>query len=61
MSQCFPQVICEITGHELPCSVPAIEAYMNGKKYKQLTNNGACRLSSLAEYKDYLIPSKKNK
>ena len=55
------QVLCTITGHEMPCNVAAIKAYMNGKKYKQLTRNGTCNLSIVADYMKYLVPSKTGK
>jgi hypothetical protein len=28
------QVVCQVTSHEMPCTMKAVEMYINGKKYK---------------------------
>lgn len=55
------KVICSITGHELPCNITSLESYISGKKYKQITKDGTCNLAKIAEFQEYLIPSKKGK
>ncbi|KAH0615371.1 hypothetical protein JD844_004553 [Phrynosoma platyrhinos] len=34
------RVRCELTGHELPCRLPALRAYTEGKKYRRLIAKG---------------------
>lgn len=43
------RVRCILTGHEVPCKVPAIIQYLNGKKYKRITKD----LEKSFNYSDY--------
>lgn len=51
------KVRCELTGHEMPCTVQAIEAYINGKRFQRLSSSKP-KLDPIV-FKDFLVLSNK--
>ncbi|XP_060613103.2 surfeit locus protein 2 [Anolis sagrei] len=49
------RVRCALSGHELPLSLPALEAYVAGKKYRRLR---ARREADLGPHAQHLVPSR---
>ncbi|XP_060126909.1 uncharacterized protein LOC118081299 [Zootoca vivipara] len=52
------KVRCALTGHELPCRLPELQAYTNGKKYSRLVQ--AAGALDYGEYGPHIVPSTKN-
>ncbi|NXI96574.1 SURF2 protein, partial [Psophia crepitans] len=52
------QVRCRLTGHELPCRLPELQAYTNGRKYQRLVK--AAREFDYGEFEPHIVPSTKN-
>lgn len=52
------QVRCTLTGHELPCQLPELQAFTAGKKYLRLSK--APGVSDYSEYEPHIVPSTKN-
>nr|XP_028576347.1 surfeit locus protein 2-like [Podarcis muralis] len=52
------RVRCALTGHELPCRLPELQAYTNGKKYSRLVR--AAGALDYGEYGPHIVPSTKN-
>ncbi|XP_062816320.1 surfeit locus protein 2 [Anolis carolinensis] len=48
------RVRCALTGHELPLHLPALEAYVAGKKYRRLRG----READLGPHAKHLVPSR---
>lgn len=53
-----PQVRCELTGHELPCRLPELQAYTSGKRYLRLS--GTPGAFNYSDYEPHIVPSTKN-
>ncbi|NWX17359.1 SURF2 protein, partial [Aegotheles bennettii] len=53
-----PQVRCRLTGHELPCRLPELQAFTNGKKYRRLARTA--RDFDYGEFEPHIVPSTKN-
>ncbi|KAM4664800.1 surfeit locus protein 2 isoform 2-T2 [Discoglossus pictus] len=53
------KIRCSLTGHELPCRLPELISFTNGKKYKRLTKTTTSTIdySNLAPH---IVPSTKN-
>lgn len=49
---------CALTGHELPCRLPALQLYTRGKKYRRLVR--AAPAFDYAELEPHIVPSTKN-
>uniref|UniRef100_A0A8C8R598 Surfeit 2 n=1 Tax=Pelusios castaneus TaxID=367368 RepID=A0A8C8R598_9SAUR len=52
------KVRCRLTGHELPCRMPELQAYTNGKKYLRLVKTA--RAFDYSEFEPHIVPSTKN-
>ncbi|XP_059266399.1 surfeit locus protein 2 isoform X1 [Mustela nigripes] len=52
------KVKCALTGHELPCRLPALQLYTRGKKYRRLVR--AAPAFDYAELEPHIVPSTKN-
>ncbi|XP_061460342.1 surfeit locus protein 2 [Rhineura floridana] len=52
------KVRCTLTGHEVPCRLPDLQAYTSGKKYLRLIK--APGVLDYSEYKPHIVPSTKN-
>uniref|UniRef100_A0A8D0HA60 Surfeit 2 n=1 Tax=Sphenodon punctatus TaxID=8508 RepID=A0A8D0HA60_SPHPU len=52
------KVRCRLTGHELPCRMPELEAYTQGKKYLRLIK--APGVLDYSEFEPHVVPSTKN-
>ncbi|KAM7144209.1 surfeit locus protein 2 isoform 1-T1 [Macrochelys suwanniensis] len=52
------QVKCRLTGHELPCRMPELQAYTRGKKYLRLIKTA--RAFDYSEFEPHIVPSTKN-
>ena len=55
------QVRCKLTGHELPPRLSALETYTKGKKYQRLIKDIPNESPDFEEFKDFLVPSEKNR
>ncbi|CAD5119261.1 DgyrCDS7890 [Dimorphilus gyrociliatus] len=51
------RIKCNLSGHEMPPNIAAVEAYMKGKKYKKLI--AAAQMQIPKEFEDHLEPSTK--
>ncbi|XP_075042242.1 surfeit locus protein 2 [Mixophyes fleayi] len=47
-----------ITGHELPCRLPELQSFTEGKKYKQLSKVSA--MFDYSTFEPHIVPSTKN-
>ncbi|XP_008842127.1 surfeit locus protein 2 [Nannospalax galili] len=52
------KVRCSLTGHELPCRLPDLQVYTQGKKYQRLVQ--VCPAFDYAEFEPHVVPSTKN-
>ncbi|CAM5109509.1 unnamed protein product [Natator depressus] len=52
------KVKCRLTGHELPCRMPELQAYTSGKKYLRLIKTA--RAFDYSEFEPHIVPSTKN-
>ncbi|XP_074871226.1 surfeit locus protein 2 [Carettochelys insculpta] len=52
------KVRCRLTGHELPCRMPELQAYTSGKKYLRLIKTA--RAFDYSEFEPHIVPSTKN-
>ncbi|XP_066466885.1 surfeit locus protein 2 [Tiliqua scincoides] len=52
------KVRCTLTGHELPCRLPELQAYTTGKKYLRLSKTPG--VLDYSEYEPHIVPSTKN-
>ncbi|TFK02759.1 calsyntenin-3 [Platysternon megacephalum] len=52
------KVKCRLTGHELPCRMPELQAYTSGKKYLRLIKTA--RAFDYSEFEPHVVPSTKN-
>ncbi|NXS51982.1 SURF2 protein, partial [Brachypteracias leptosomus] len=52
------KVRCRLTGHELPCRLPELRAYTDGKKYQRLVKTA--REFDYAKFEPHIVPSTKN-
>ncbi|KAL7980942.1 hypothetical protein Chor_002096, partial [Crotalus horridus] len=52
------KVRCTLTGHELPCRLPELQAFTAGKKYLRLSK--APGVLDYSEYEPHIVPSTKN-
>uniref|UniRef100_A0A8D0DN18 Surfeit 2 n=1 Tax=Salvator merianae TaxID=96440 RepID=A0A8D0DN18_SALMN len=52
------KVRCTLTGHELPCRLPELQAYTTGKKYLRLSKVSG--VLDYSEYEPHIVPSTKN-
>ncbi|OXB76309.1 UNVERIFIED_CONTAM: hypothetical protein H355_006720 [Colinus virginianus] len=52
------KVRCRLTGHELPCRLPELRAYTDGKKYRRLIK--ASREFDYGAFEPHIVPSTKN-
>ncbi|XP_015743416.1 surfeit locus protein 2, partial [Python bivittatus] len=52
------QVRCTLTGHELPCRLPELQAFTAGKKYLRLSKVPG--VLDYSEYEPHIVPSTKN-
>ncbi|KAJ6651843.1 hypothetical protein lerEdw1_016439 [Lerista edwardsae] len=52
------KVRCSLTGHELPCRLPELQAYTSGKKYLRLSKTPG--VLDYSEYEPHIVPSTKN-
>ncbi|XP_037347296.1 surfeit locus protein 2 [Talpa occidentalis] len=52
------QVRCALTGHELPCRLPALQVYTRGKKYRRLARTDPA--FDYAAFEPHIVPSTKN-
>ncbi|KAF7241038.1 Surfeit locus protein 2 [Varanus komodoensis] len=52
------KVRCTLTGHELPCRLPELQAYTSGKKYLRLSK--APGVLDYSEFEPHIVPSTKN-
>ncbi|KYO23349.1 surfeit locus protein 2 [Alligator mississippiensis] len=52
------RVRCELTGHELPCRLPELQAYTSGKRYLRLS--GTPGAFNYSDYEPHIVPSTKN-
>ncbi|XP_006863891.1 PREDICTED: surfeit locus protein 2 [Chrysochloris asiatica] len=52
------RVTCSLTGHELPCRLPALQLYTRGRKYQRLVS--AAPAFDYAEFEPHIVPSTKN-
>ena len=59
---CFEKIICEWSGHEMPAKVEAVLVYVNGNKYKTLSQ-AKINNDDLKKYSEFLItkPKQRNK
>ncbi|KFP95681.1 Surfeit locus protein 2, partial [Leptosomus discolor] len=51
-------VRCRLTGHEMPCRLPELQAYTNGKKYQRLIKTA--REFDYGKFEPHIVPSTKN-
>ena len=52
---------CKLTGHELPARISDLENYTRGKKYQRLVKDVPETYPGFEEYKEFLVPSRKNR
>ncbi|XP_057576959.1 surfeit locus protein 2 isoform X2 [Hippopotamus amphibius kiboko] len=52
------KVRCALTGHELPCRLPELQAYTRGKKYRRLAR--AAPAFDYAAFEPHVVPSTKS-
>uniref|UniRef100_A0A670YBI4 Surfeit 2 n=1 Tax=Pseudonaja textilis TaxID=8673 RepID=A0A670YBI4_PSETE len=52
------QVRCTLTGHELPCRLPELQAFTAGKRYLRLSKTS--EVLDYSEYEPHIVPSTKN-
>ncbi|NXJ16406.1 SURF2 protein, partial [Odontophorus gujanensis] len=52
------QVRCRLTGHELPCRLPELRAYTDGKKYRRLIKTS--REFDYGAFEPHIVASTKN-
>ncbi|KAM9370825.1 surfeit locus protein 2 [Phaethornis superciliosus] len=52
------KVRCRLTGHELPCRLPELRAYTEGKRYRRLVQTG--REFDYGKFEPHIVPSTKN-
>ncbi|XP_034260253.1 surfeit locus protein 2 [Pantherophis guttatus] len=52
------KVRCMLTGHELPCRLPELQAFTAGKKYLRMSKTSA--VLDYSEYEPHIVPSTKN-
>ncbi|XP_026542492.1 surfeit locus protein 2 [Notechis scutatus] len=52
------KVRCTLTGHELPCRLPELQAFTAGKRYLRLSKTS--EVLDYSEYEPHIVPSTKN-
>lgn len=52
------QIRCMLTGHELPCRLPELQAFTAGKKYLRMSKTSG--VLDYSEYEPHIVPSTKN-
>ncbi|NXC45721.1 SURF2 protein, partial [Penelope pileata] len=52
------KVRCRLTGHEMPCRLPELRAYTEGRKYQRLVKTA--REFDYSEFEPHIVPSTKN-
>ncbi|XP_058015497.1 surfeit locus protein 2 [Ahaetulla prasina] len=52
------KIRCTLTGHELPCRLPELQAFTAGKKYLRMSKTSA--VLDYSEYEPHIVPSTKN-
>jgi len=50
-----------LTGHELPARLSDLENYIKGKKYQRLMKEVPDKSPGFEEFKEFLLPSEKNR
>ncbi|XP_008937447.1 PREDICTED: surfeit locus protein 2, partial [Merops nubicus] len=51
-------VRCRLTGHEMPCRLPELQAYTGGRRYRRLAQ--AAQEFDYSKFQPHIVPSTKN-